>query len=361
MTDKEDVKFKEIPGVGGNLGMIILNRPQNLNAITHSMCILINQMLIKWATVEHIKAIVIMGVGDRAFSAGGDIKYLYHQGKAQNYQAIRDFFSDEYRLNHHIHHYPKPFIALLDGLTMGGGVGVAIHGSHRVVTEHFLFAMPETAVGFFPNIGSSYFLSRCPGEIGIYLGLTGARLNAAEAIYAEIADHLVSSNHLNELIDHIAQTNFGKDPFGCVTEVLNGYTASLEACELKAQREFIDDCFCFDTIEEVMSYLKANSHHWYRQTFKELLKKSPTSLKISLMALRKGIGLDFNGCMQMEFRICQRLVRHHDFYEGVRAVLIDKDNEPMWQPNRLSEISEAEIKQHFESLTDGDLDFGQTA
>lgn len=361
MTNEQDVIFKEYPGIGGNLGLITLNRPKLLNAITLGMCQQINQMLIKWSTAEHIKAIVILGTGDRAFSAGGDIKYLYDKGSNQEYDAVRDFFSEEYRLNHRIHNYPKPFIALLDGITMGGGVGVSIHGSHRVVTERFLFAMPETGIGFFPDIGGTYFLSRCPGEIGTYLGLTGSRLNAAEAIHAEIADHLISSNHLTELLAQLAKARFNKDPFTSVTEILNDYSITPETQRLAVYREMIDECFCFDSVEEIMTALQSQNREWHHDTFKEILKKSPTSLKVSLAALRKGITLDFDICMQMEFRLCQHFLRSHDFYEGVRAVLIDRDNKPMWQPNRLGEISDADVNVYFDALIDGDLQFVEAA
>lgn len=361
MADNSDVIFEEYPGIGGNLGLITLNRPEFLNAITLNMCQAMNQMLHKWANAEQVKAIVIMGSGDRAFSAGGDVKYLYDRGKHQEYDAIRDFFSEEYRLNHRIRNYPKPFIALLDGITMGGGVGVSIHGSHRVVTEHFLFAMPETGIGFFPDIGSSYFLSRCPGEIGTYLGLTGSRLNAAEAIYAEIADHFVSSNHQAELLSRLAKTRLGKDPFTSITDILAHYSVTPETPRLAVYREAIDECFCFDSIEEMITALQAHSREWNLETLNELLKKSPTSLKVSLAALRKGLTLDFDLCMQMEFRLCQHFLHHHDFYEGVRAALIDRDNRPIWQPKKLDDVSEETINSYFEVLSKGDLEFEETA
>ena len=361
MANNKDVLFKELPGVGGKIGLITLNRPEYLNAITYGMCKEINLMLLKWSTAEHIKAIVIHGTGDRAFSAGGDIKYLYESGKAHKYASTRQFFWEEYRLNHRIHNYPKPFIGLLDGITMGGGVGVSIHGSHRVVTEHFLFAMPETSIGFFPDIGGTYFLSRCPGETGIYLGLTGSRLNAAEAVYAEIADHIVASNHLNEIVLKLAKAKFNADPFASVTEILDEYSVAPETPKLSVYRDMIDECFCFDTVEEIMRMLQKKNRKWHVETIKELLKKSPTSLKVTLKALRKGITLDFEACMQMEFRLCQHFLHGHDFYEGVRASLIDRDNNPRWKPNRLGAINDKEVEAYFASQPEGDLFFEEVA
>lgn len=349
-----DVLFKEIKGDGGNLGIITLNRPQSLNALTTSMFKEIHIMLNRWSVAENIKAVVICGNGDKAFSAGGDIKQLYEAGKQGLLNQVKDFFSTEYKLNHKIHFYNKPFIALSDGITMGGGVGVSIHGSHRVVTEKFLFSMPETAIGFFPDIGSSYFLSRCPGETGVYLGLTGMRLNAAEAIYAGLADHFISSNNLETLTNAIAKTKFGFDPYASVTNILKQFSVTPETPELSFYRQNIDRYFCKDSIEEIIADLKMSNREWQQTTLNNLLKKSPLSLKVTLREIREGVALDFDSCMKMEYRICQRLMHGPDFYEGVRAVLIDKDHSPSWAPASLTEVTNDMTNEFFKSLPENE-------
>lgn len=350
MLQTDDVLFKEIKGDEGNLGVIELNRPQALNALTHEMCRNIDEMLRRWAHAEHIKAVIIYGAGEKAFSAGGDIIQLYHEGKNAQHDKVRHFFWDEYNLNYLIHFYPKPFISLLDGITMGGGVGVSIHGSHCVVTERFVFAMPETAIGFFPDIGGSYFLSRCPGETGVYLGLTGMRLNAAEAIYVELAEHFVSSNNLDEVILALAKARFGHEPNETVTEILQQYSVVPETPKLAMYRQAIDKCFSNDTVEEIFASLKKVPREWHRETLEILKKKSPLSLKVTLREIREGVALDFNSCMQMEFRLCQRFMRGHDFYEGVRAFLIERCQTPKWDPSTLEAVTSDMVDSYFAKL-----------
>lgn len=350
-----EVLFTERKGTGGNVGVITLNRPQALNALTHAMCLdMLNQLQL-WAEADSIKAVVIQGTGDKVFSAGGDIKHLYQIGNSGKLEQAYAFFRDEYRLNHLIHHYPKPFIALLDGLTMGGGVGVSIHGSHRVVTERFVFAMPETAIGFFPDIGGSYFLSRCPGEIGTYLGLTGMRLDPAEAIYAELADHFIFSNHLEECLEALCAARLGSQAFQTVTNVLDIYSITAETPALSVARKAIDTCFSLDTVEDIFNTLNNQSKPWYKTTLAALSEKSPTSLKVTLRAIREGVSLDFDSCMKMEYRVCQRFMNTPDFYEGVRAVLIDKDRKPHWQPSTIEEVTDQQVNEFFVAQKAGEL------
>lgn len=357
MTINQHILFEECPGKGGHLGLITLNRPSALNALTHEMCKQLNQQLQIWEASSKIKAVVIRGAGEKAFSAGGDIVQLYHNGKAGRLQQVREFFQDEYRLNHRIHHYSKPFISLLDGITMGGGVGVSIHGSHRVVTERFVFAMPETSIGFFPDIGGSYFLSRCPGETGVYLGLTGMRLNAAEAIYVNLTDHFIASNHLDELIALIAAQKFGDDPDAAVTDILQAVSVIPETPALATVRDNIDTFFMMDTVEEIMTALQQCDKPWHQETLQILDQKSPLSLKVALREIREGVSMDFESCMRMEFRLCQHFMQGHDFYEGIRATLIDKDKNPMWQPASLAEVTEGLVDGYFASLEEGELTF----
>jgi enoyl-CoA hydratase len=356
MTTENNILFAEIPGVGGNLGVITLNRPRALNALTLEMCQALDERLEFWAANPRIKAVIIQATEGRAFCAGGDVLQLYQQGIARHYSALRAFFWQEYRLNSRIRHFPKPYISLLNGITMGGGAGISIHGSHRVVTEQFMFAMPETAIGFFPDIGASFFLSRCPGEIGIYLALTGTRINAADALYAELGDHFISSHHLPTVIDAIADTRFSQDARQTVTDLLAQMSVKTEATELFMHREIIDHCFSADSIEEIFTNLANDPRPWAHQTLRILHTKSPTSLKVTLKALRDGVSLNFSGCMKMEFRLCQRLVRHPDFYSGVKSVLLEKNKTaPKWHPGEISGIAGEEIERYFAPLEDGEL------
>lgn len=348
MTD--EIFFKEIPGNNGAIGEITLNRPKALNALTHTMVNALTKQLAIWAEANTIKAVVIRAAGDRAFCAGGDIRHVYEAGKAKDPTLIQ-FFWDEYRLNHQIHHFPKPYIALLDGITMGGGVGISIHGSHRIATERLSFAMPETGIGFFPDVGGSYFLPRCPGKIGFYLGLTGARLKATDALYTELVNATIPSQRLNELVENIANTPFDNNPHRTITKILQAFHTTLdETARLTSYRELIDHCFASPTVTEIISRLREHPDEWSQQTAVTLTTKSPTSLAVTLQQLQKGATLSFDDCMRLEYRLVQRFLQNHDFYEGVRAVIIDKDQTPKWQPSTLNEISTEMIAKFFAPL-----------
>lgn len=356
VASEAEVLFEELPGRGGNLGLITLNRPKALNALTLTMCQTIDQHLERWAMSPRIKAVVIQGKGDKAFCAGGDVMALYKQGTLKNYQACRDFFHQEYRLNYRIHHYPKPFIALLNGLTMGGGVGISMHGSHPIATERFMFAMPETAIGFFPDVGGSYLLSRCPGESGTYLGLTGTRLNAGDAMEAGLVDYFISSHHLNDAVNALAEAQFSQDDQTNVTTILKSMSLYPEASELTMHREAIDHCFASDSVEEILAALAAYPREWCQQVHQLLSTKSPTSLKVTLRAIREGVNLNFAGCLKMEFRLCQRFMQENDFYTGVRSVLIDKGAQPaLWKPTRIEDVTPEQVESYFAPLAENEL------
>ncbi len=357
MTTNHDIIFEEISGNGGSVGLITLNRPKSLNALTHAMCLALDSKLAYWQDSKHIKAVIIRGAGEKAFCAGGDIRHIYQKGKEHGIEEARQFFHDEYRMNHRIHNFTKPYIALLDGITMGGGVGVSIHGSHRVATERFLFAMPETAIGFFPDVGGSYFLSRLAGELGIYLGLTGTRLNASDAMFAGLINEFTSSVHVHEIIDAIAGTNFSEEAKERVTHILHEFSVKTELSELATHSHQIDEFFSADTVEAIITRLEQDNKPWSQKALSQLKTKSPTSMKITLRQIREGVALNFDSCMQMEYRLCQRILAAHDFYEGVRAVLLDKDNTPIWQPATLAEVDEATIDSYFQPLEEGELLF----
>ncbi len=333
--------------VVGAVGRVTLNRPKALNALTLAMTRQLDARLIDWAADDRIAAVVVEGAGDRAFCAGGDIRALYASITTPGDRFSATFYREEYTLNHRIHAYPKPYIALLDGVVMGGGVGVSVHGSHRVVTENVLFAMPETGIGLFPDVGATYFLPRIPGALGMYLGLTGARLRAADVIYAGVGTHYVPRERLSELVDALLARP--------VDDCLAGFAEDAGEPPLANHRDAIDRCFAGATIEAILAALEAEGTEWAEATRAMLATKSPTSLKVTVRQLRVGAALDFAAAMRLEYRLCQRFCAGHDFAEGIRSVVIDKDNAPQWRPANLADVSEADVDAHFQPPPDGDL------
>ncbi|HEX4159165.1 MAG TPA: enoyl-CoA hydratase/isomerase family protein [Rhizomicrobium sp.] len=339
----DEVLFEE----RGALGLITLNRPKALNALTEAMCIAIDAQLVRWRDSDGIKAVVIRGSGERAFCAGGDIRALYSAGRSGG-DAATDFYRHEYRMNARIKHFPKPYIALLHGIVMGGGVGVSIHGSHRIVDANTTFAMPETGIGMFPDVGGSYFLPRLPGEIGMYLALTGARLKTPDLAYSGIATHSVSSVHWEMLIDRLAA---GDTP----EAALAGLTGGSGTPALTEFLEVIDRCFAHGSVEAILAALDEDESAWGPLAATTIRMKSPTSVKISFRELREGRQLEFDDCLRMEFRMVARVMAGHDFFEGVRATIIDKDNEADWRPETLPEVTDSDVDAHFAPLGQKEL------
>jgi len=331
----------------GAIGSITLNRPKALNALNLNMCHLMRPALEEWEKDDAVKAVVVQGAGDRAFCAGGDIRALHDSGKEGTPYAI-DFYGTEYRLNAYIHHYPKPYIALVDGITMGGGVGLSVHGDHRVVTERTLFAMPETGIGLYPDVGGSYFLSRCPGQTGMYLGLTGERLKTADTLYVGVGTAFTPSEKLGGLVDQLSS---GVEPKKAIASV----SEETDAAPLAEHREKIDHFFAKRSVEEIVEALEAEDDAWAQKTVETMKTKSPTSQKLTYRQICEGATRDFDDCMRMEFRMTNRIVDGVDFYEGVRATIIDKDQSPKWNPNSLAEVSAEAIDAYFQSLGDREL------
>lgn len=345
MSEEAEVLFSR----QGSAGVITLNRPKVLNALTLGMIRLIHPQLEAWAADPAVKLVIIEGAGDRAFCAGGDIRALHDWGKAGDPNVIRLYY-EEYRLNTYIKRYPKPYIALMDGINMGGGVGLSVHGSVRVATERLLFAMPETGIGLFPDVGGTYFLPRCPGEVGMFLGLTGERLKAADAIYAGIADAYVPSAKLETLK---ARLGAGE----AVDAVLKDIAEDPGAATLAPQRAAIDRHFARGSVAEIVASLEAEGGEWAAKVASTLATKSPTSLLVTYRQMREGAKLDFEECMKLEFRLTNRFMRGHDFYEGVRAIIIDKDQKPKWVPASIGEVPAAEVDRYFSSLGNEELRF----
>lgn len=332
----------------GAAGVVTLNRPQALNALTHAMVRTLAAALAAWREEAAVTRVVITAAGERAFCAGGDIRALYALGKAGRHDEALRFWWDEYRLNATIKRYPKPYIALIDGIVMGGGFGIAMHGTHRVAGDQFRFAMPEVGIGFFPDVGATYVLPRLPGELGTYLALTGERLDGAEALASGVVTHRIASARMTDALTAL-----------CEGEPVERALARLSAAPAPAapphRTEATARLFASDHVEDIVRALDAAAAgtaeaEWAARTAAAIRAKSPTSLKIALAQMRLGRRLTFEEAMRTEYRIVSRLVHGHDFYEGVRAVIIDKDNRPRWRPDRLEAVTEAEVARHFRPL-----------
>lgn len=338
------------------LGIVTLNRPRALNALTLDMIRAMDAQLRAWAEDDAIRAVAIEGAGDKAFCAGGDVLALVESRRTGG-DLHKRFFYDEYTLNRLIHRYPKPYVALVDGVSMGGGVGVSEHGRHRIVTERLIFAMPETGIGLFPDVGGSWFLPRLPGEIGVYLGLVGSRIGAADACAVGLADAFVPSEALPALKDALAGARWDGASGDVVASVVAEFSAHPGEPALAPHRALIDRCFAYDTVEEILAALTVERDPFAAEIASELGGKSPTSLKVTLEQIRRGAALGFEDCMIMEYRMSQACMAGHDFHEGVRALLIDKDKRPNWRPPLLSEVSREMVEAHFAPLGPGDLVF----
>ncbi|HYG85202.1 MAG TPA: enoyl-CoA hydratase/isomerase family protein [Azospirillum sp.] len=343
----------------GSLGLVTLNRPKALNALTLDMIRQLDPQLRRWADDPEVKAVVVQGAGDKAFCAGGDVMKLYLAGKddkegRSHNPTIREFFREEYVLNRLIKRYPKPYIALMDGVTMGGGVGISEPGSHRIGTERTLYAMPETAIGIFPDVGGTYFLPRYPGQLGPFLGLTGERLKAADCLYAGIIDAYVPSAKLEALVEDLALSDGSAD---AVQAAIDRHAEFPGEAPLAAHRDAIDHCFGHDRMEDILAALAADGSEWAAGIRAVLVKMSPVSLKVTLAAIRRGAKLDFEDCMVQEYRLSQSMLGDDNFYEGIRSVLVDKDRNPRWKPDTLEAVSDAEVERHFKPPAHGDLRF----
>jgi enoyl-CoA hydratase len=334
----------------GTAGLVTLNRPQALNAVTLGMVRALTLQLKEWQSDPAVTRVVLSAAGGRAFSAGGDIRALYDAGTSGRHADMLAFYGEEYALNTMIKLYPKPYVSLIDGIVMGGGVGLSVHGSQRVAGDRYSFAMPEVSIGFFPDVGATWFLPRLPGELGAYCALTGDRLGAADAVAATLATHRVPSARFAELADALCNAV-------PVEATLAAFSQPPGEPEVLAKRGSIDRLFKSDRVEDILAALDVEAGadaDFAKATAATIRSKSPTSLKLALAQVRAGARLSFEGCMQTEFRIVSRVIQGHDFYEGVRAVIVDKDNRPRWQPAALADVADAEIARHFAPLPDGD-------
>jgi enoyl-CoA hydratase len=356
---KDEILF----GQSGGLATIVINRPQALNALTLDNYRRLALALAAWAENSSVRAVAIRGAGERAFCAGGDVLALYQAGRGnpRDPEFPATFFREEYELVRRIHHYPKPYIAIIDGITMGGGAGISVNGTFRVASERTLFAMPETGIGLFPDVGATRFLSLCPGFIGRYLGLCGVRLAAADTLYCGFATHFVLQQQIATLLAALAQLNWemGRE-FKQVAALLDRFTGDPGPAPLIALRPAIDRCFSDDTVAAILAALEEAARGgefaaWAAETRASLLTKSPTSLAITLRQLTLGRGSDVEAALALEYRLTQHVMAGHDFYEGVRAMLIDRDKQPRWQPASLSELAADTVAEHFARIGEREL------
>ena len=341
----------------GGIGIVRLNRPKALNTLSLGMYRRFAPQLVAWGNDASVHAIVVMGEGGRAFCAGGDVRAIYdarHGGGSDS----TDFFREEYSLIAYVHRFPKPYIALMDGIVMGGGAGISVNGTHRVATEKTLFAMPEVQIGLFPDVGASRFLNLCPGRIGLYLALTGRRIGAADARYCGFATHYVSTARLPKLIDALAATEWRVgEARAQVDDTLTRFADDAGTSPLAALQQDIDRVFAAPSVEAIMAALECATDDWAKEAHAAMAQASPLSLKITFRQLGLGRGMSVEAALMLEYRLTQHVLAGHDFFEGIRAALVDKDNAPRWQPNCLEGVTPSAVDSYFASLGERELQF----
>ena len=328
----------------GGLGRIRLNRPKAIHALTREMCESMAAALLHWRSDTNVRAVLIDHAEGRGFCAGGDVVMLAKSGASDGTQA-RDFFEAEYRLNHLLFTYPKPTAAVMDGITMGGGVGISLPCDFRIATENTRFAMPETGIGLFPDVGGGWYLSRLPGRVGQFMALTGARLDGAECRYLGLATHYVEQSSLEEMIERMAKTPTR------LKGAIGNFAATPPDAKIEQNLALIARNFASDRLEEILASLEADESEWAETERATLSLKSPLSCKVSLRLLAEGAKRrNFSDEMRAEYALASRVARTHDFIEGVRALLIDKDNQPQWDPATPEEVSDRMLDDLFAPL-----------
>jgi enoyl-CoA hydratase/carnithine racemase len=348
MTEPQAVILAE---TRNHIGHLTLNRPEGLNALTLEMVRLLHDQLKTWSSDESVKAVVLRGAGDRAFCAGGDIRGLYELHKAGKH-GIEEFFRHEYLLDQYIHDYTKPIIVLMDGFVLGGGMGLAQGCGLRLISERARLGMPETGIGYFPDVGGSYFLPRLPGELGIYLGLTGNHVGAADALYAGLADVHLPSERMSKLDQHFDHLDWSlKTPEQLIRDIA---LTELPGSELARLRPAIDHHFAEPTIPAIRQSLldehRSDFKEWAKKTADTLDQRSPLALAVTLELLRRGRKLSLPECFAMELHLDRQWFEHGDIVEGVRALLVDKDKNPQWNPSSISKLDPQRVEDFFKGL-----------
>ena len=334
--------------VDRGVGVLTLNRPKAINSLTHSMVTALHETLIDWEHDDDVRAVVLSGAGERGLCAGGDIVAIYHSARADGIEARR-FWRDEYLLNSYIGRYPKPYVALMDGIVMGGGVGVGAHGSIRVVTDRSKIAMPEVGIGFVPDVGGTYLLSRAPGLLGVHAGLTGAPFSGSDAIAIGFADHYVPHQALADFTETIAEHD--------IDAALDRYAVTPPISDLVAQRVWIDECYAADTVADIVAGLRAYDAGPAKDAANLIDSRSPLSLSVTLEAVRRAAKLDnLEDVLRQEYRVSSSTLRTHDLVEGIRAAVVDKDRKPKWSPASVGAVNADDVEAFFAPVDD-DLTF----
>ena len=354
MTDSAPVIARKT----GHVGRLTLNRPEALHSLNLQMCQIMTDALKAWRDDDAVSVVLVdHAAGTRGFCAGGDIRMLAESGAGDGIEAT-DFFAAEYRLNTLIKSYPKPYVALINGITMGGGVGISVHGTHRIATENTVFAMPETGIGLFPDVGGGWFLPRLPGELGMWLALTGARLKGSDVAAAGVATDFVPAELMGNLVKQIEQADFSVNSGDMLRAILSPLRKSYPDAAFESHEVEINTCFGKDSVEEIIAALEENGSDWCQAQLDALTTKSPQTLKVAFRQLREGAAFSsFEKNMKNEYRIGWRQVRSADFQEGVRAVIIDKDHKPVWPSGKISDISEKKLDEIFAHLGKNELTF----
>lgn len=333
-----------ITQIDGKAARLRLNRPKALHALTTAMCEAAIDALMDWREDLAVEAVLIDHAEGRGFCAGGDIRMLAESGASDGVKA-RAFFHTEYRLNHLLFTYAKPTVAFMDGITMGGGVGLSLPCKYRIATEHTRFAMPETGIGLFPDVGGGWYLSRLPGRAGQFLALTGARIDGAECMALGLATHYLPSDALEDVKAKIAE-----DP-QAIDEILEKAAIEPPEARITGNLDRIDRLFASDRYEDILAALEEDGSEWAQKELATLRTKSPQTCKVSLYLLWQGAQqVDFADEMRVEYRVGAHVVQRHDFLEGVRAVIVDKDNDPQWNPATPEEVSDHLVDQIFAPL-----------
>ncbi|MGR6976258.1 enoyl-CoA hydratase/isomerase family protein [Mycobacteroides abscessus] len=338
MTDQIETRVEK------GVGLLTLNRPKAINSLTYDMIAAMSAVLAEWEADDAVRVVVLSGAGERGLCAGGDVVAVHDSAKIDGV-AARRFFRDEYVLNAQIARFPKPYVALMDGIVMGGGVGVGGHANIRIVTDTSKVAMPEVGIGFIPDVGGTYLLSRAPGQLGLHAALTGAPFSGADAIALGFADHYVPHDRLEKFTKAIIDSD--------IATALAVHGTNAPSSDLLAQRNWVDECYGSESVADIVAALQARGDERARAAADQILTRSPIALSVTLAAVRRARELpSLEAVLTQEYRVSSQSVRSHDLVEGIRAQLVDKDRNPQWVPKTLAEVTKADVEEFFQPVSD---------
>lgn len=349
VTEESDSETEDVlTQIDNGVGLITLNRPKAINSLNQTMVDVLSALLARWEDDDSVRAVVLSGAGERGLCAGGDVVAVYNSARKDGVE-VRKFWRDEYLLNGQIGRFAKPYVSLMDGIVMGGGVGVSAHGSVRVVTEKSKIAMPEVGIGFVPDVGGAFLLSRAPGALGLYAGLTGAAFGGADAIALGFADHYVAHDQLGAFTKAIVDDG--------IEGALAAHSVEPPPSDLVAQRDWIDECFAGETVEDIIAALRGHDAGPAQDAANLIGTRSPIAASVTLEAVRRAATMEtLEDVLVQDYRVSSAAARSHDLVEGIRAQIIDKDRNPKWSPATLAEVHAADIDAYFAPVDD-DLSF----